>query len=53
MSGCSRKVCIGGSNKTNLRFADDIDALAEEKQELLALVESLKSLHGSLLIRPN
>ena len=26
---------------TNLRFADDIDALAEEEQELEALVESL------------
>ena len=28
-------------NITNLRFADDIDALAEEQQELEALVESL------------
>ena len=35
------KVSIGGRNNTNLRFADDIDALAEEKQELEALVESL------------
>ena len=35
------KVSIGGRNITNLRFADDIDALAEEKQELEALVESL------------
>ena len=26
---------------TNLRFADDIDALAEEEQELAALAESL------------
>ena len=25
------KVCIGGRNITNLRFADDIDALAEEE----------------------
>ena len=32
------KVSIGGRN---LRFADDIDALAEEEQELEALVESL------------
>ena len=32
------KVSIGGRNITNLRFADDIDALAEE---LEALVESL------------
>ena len=35
------KVSTGGRNITNLRFADDIDALAEEKQELEALVESL------------
>ena len=36
------KVSIGGRNITNLRFADDIDALAEEEQELEALVESLE-----------
>ena len=35
------KVSIGGRNITNLRFADAIDALAEEEQELEALVESL------------
>ena len=35
------KVSIGGKNITNLRFAYDIDALAEEEQELEALVESL------------
>ena len=35
------KVSIDGRNITNLRFADDIDTLAEEKQELEALVESL------------
>ena len=35
------KVSIGGRNITNLRFVDDIDALAEEEQELEALVESL------------
>ena len=35
------KVSIGGRNITNLRFADDIDAVAEEEQELQALVESL------------
>ena len=35
------KVSIGGRTITNLRFADNIDALAEEKQELEALVESL------------
>ena len=28
-------------NITNLRFADDIDALAEEQQKLEALAESL------------
>ena len=33
-------VSIGGRKITNLRFADEIDALAEEKQELEAL-ESL------------
>ena len=35
------KVSIGGRNITNLGFADEIDALAEEEQELEALVESL------------
>ena len=36
------KVSIGCRNITNLQFADDIlDALAEEEQELEALVESL------------
>ena len=35
------KVSIGGRNITNLRFADDIDALAEEEQELEVLAESL------------
>ena len=35
------KVSIGGRNITNLRFADDIDALAEEEQELEAVIESL------------
>ena len=35
------KVSIGGRNITNLQFANDIDALAEEEQELEALVESL------------
>ena len=35
------KVSIGGRNITNLRFADDRDALAEEEQDLEALVESL------------
>ena len=35
------KVSISGRNITNLRFADDIDALAEKEQKLKALVESL------------
>ena len=35
------KVSIGGRNITNLRFAADIDVLAEEQQGLEALVESL------------
>ena len=38
------KVSIGGRTITNLRFADDIDALAEEEQELKALVESLEKI---------
>ena len=36
------KDSIGGRNITNLRFADDMDALAEDEQELEALVESLE-----------
>ena len=35
------KISIGGRNIISLQFADDIDALAEEEQELEALVESL------------
>ena len=35
------KVSIGGRNITNLRVADYIHTLAEEEQELEALVESL------------
>ena len=35
------KVSIGGTNITNLRFADDTDTLAEEEQALEALEESL------------
>ena len=35
------KVSIGGRNITNLWFANDIDAVAEEEQELEALVESV------------
>ena len=36
-----RRVSIGRRNITNLELANDIDALAEEEQELEALVESL------------
>ena len=35
------KLSIGGRNIINLRFVDDKDGLAEEEQELEALVESL------------
>ena len=35
------KASIGGRNVTNLRFADDIYALAEEERELEDLIESL------------
>ena len=35
-----RRVSIGGRNITNLEIASDIDAQAEEEQELEALVES-------------
>ena len=35
------KVSIGSRNIYNLQFADDIDGLAEEEQELEALVKSL------------
>ena len=34
-------VSIGGRTITNLRFADDIDGLAGEKEELANLVEGL------------
>ena len=36
-----RKVSIGGRTITYLRFADDMDAFAEEEQKLKALAESL------------
>ena len=35
------KFSTGSRNITNLRFADGIDALSEEEQELEALVKSL------------
>ena len=35
------KVSIVGRNITYLQFADDIDALAEEQQELEALVKNV------------
>ena len=34
-------VSIGGRTITNLRFADDIDGLAEEEEKLAKLVERL------------
>ena len=34
-------VSIGGRTTTNLRFADDIDGLAGEEEELANLVERL------------
>ena len=37
------KVNIGGRNITNLRFTDDIGALAEEEHGLEALVENLEN----------
>ena len=40
LEGHDGKVSLGGRNITNLRFADDTDALSEEEQELEALVES-------------
>ena len=40
-------VSIGGRPITNLRFADDIDGLAGEEEELANLVERLeKNLHS-------
>ena len=35
------KVSIDGRTITNLRFSDDIDALAEEEEQLEALIESI------------
>ena len=34
-----RKFSIGGRTITNLRFADNVDAFAEEQQELEALAD--------------
>ena len=36
-----RKISISSKNIINLQFAEDIDAMAEEKQEQETLVESL------------
>ena len=48
------KVSIGGRNITNLRFANNIDALAEEEQKLEALVEPAQGLRWrSVRRRPN
>ena len=37
----AEKVSTGGRFIINLLFADDIDALAEEEQEIKAVIESL------------
>lgn len=37
----NRKVSIGGETITNMQFADDIDDVTENMQELEVLVESL------------
>ena len=42
------KVSIGGRKITSLWLADDIDAVAEEEQELEALVESLEVFYHGL-----
>ena len=39
-------VNIGGKTITNLCFADDIEGLAGEEEELAKLVESRQSLHN-------
>ena len=39
-------VSIGGRTITNLRFADDIDGLAGEEEELANLVECLDKAYG-------
>ena len=39
-------VSTGGRTITNLRFADDIDGLAGEEEELAKLVECLDKLHS-------
>ena len=44
------KVSIDGRNITNLRFADGINALAQEGQELEALVESLDKIYTRYMI---
>ena len=50
-----RRVSIGSRNITNLELADDTDALAEEEQELEALVESIDKgiRRRSVLRRPD
>ena len=44
------KVSIGGRNNTNLQFNDHIDVLAEEEQEVEALVESLDKICTSYIM---
>ena len=45
LEGHDGNVSIGGRNINNLRFAKDIDALADEEQELVALVESFNKIY--------
>ena len=39
-------VSIGGTTITNLRFADDIDGLAGEEEELAKLLQRLNKAYG-------
>ena len=53
-----RKFSTGGRTIANLRLADDIEVLAEEEQEVEALVERLDKICTSIkwrlvLIKPN
>ena len=46
LEGHEGTVSIGGRTITNLCFADDIDGLAGEEEELANLVERLDNLHS-------
>ena len=48
------KISVGSRNITNLRFANDIDALAEEEQELEASTKPAQGIRWrSVWRRPN